>query len=101
MDRPPKICNLLEAIRKCIKEGRYRDTRHAFQRQVKRDITRSEVLHVLRTGFHEARKDKFDTAHEAWNYSIRGKTVDGKGMRVVVSFDENMMLIITAISLEG
>lgn len=57
MDRPPKMSNLLEAIRKCVEEGRYRDTRHATQRQAERNITRPEILQVLRTGFHEKKKD--------------------------------------------
>ncbi len=41
-----------------------------------------------------------DERHEAWCYAIRGKTVDKRELRVVVSFDENYLLIITAIGLE-
>ena len=56
---------------------------------------------MLRRGFHEKRKDKFDEFHNAWNYSIRGKTVDNRALRIVVSFDaETVMLIITAIVLD-
>ena len=101
MDRPPKIRNLLETIRKCLYDGRYLDTRHAFQRQGERNITRPEIVAMLRSGFHEARKDQFDEVHGAWNYAIRGKTMDARTLRVIVSFDENNMLIITAIHLEG
>lgn len=100
MDRTPKISNLLETIRKCLDEGRYLDTRHAFQRQVEREITRPEVQHVLRTGYHEAKKDRFDKDYKAWNYAIQGKTVDRRKLRVIVSFDVNNMLIITAIDLD-
>ena len=99
MDRPPKISNLMGTIRKCIEEGRYLDTRHASQRQAERDVTRPELLHALLNGYHEKRKDKFEVAYNAWNYSVRGKTVDARALRVVVSFDENNMLIITAIDL--
>lgn len=75
------------------------DTRHATERRKERQITRSEVLFVLKHGYHEKRKDTFDEFHQSWNYSVRGKTVDLREVRVVVSFDENGMLIITAIEL--
>ena len=58
------------------------------------------MLYVLRHGWHEKRKDVFDTRYQAWNYAIRGKTVDGRSFRVVVSFEEETrLLIITAIAL--
>lgn len=99
MDRAPKIHNLMETIRKCIEQGRYLDTRHATQRQAERSVTRPEYLHALLNGYHEKRKDKFEEAYNAWNYSIRGKTIDARELRIVVSFDVNNMLIITAIDL--
>ena len=99
MDRAPKISNLMETIRKCIEQGRYLDTRHATQRQAERNVTRPEYLHALLNGYHEKRKDKFEEAYSTWNYSVRGKTIDARELRIVVSFDENNMLIITAIDL--
>jgi len=99
VDRQPKISNLLETISKCIEEGRYLDTRHATQRQSERNVTRPEYLHALLNGYHEKRKDRFEEIHQAWNYSVRGKTIDGRSLRIVVSFDKNNMLIITAIDL--
>jgi len=99
MDRPPKIINLMETIRKCIEEGRYLDTRHATQRQAERNVTRPEYLHALLNGYHEKRKDKFEEVYNAWSYSIRGKTIDVRALRIIVSFDEKNMLIITAIDL--
>ena len=99
MRHPPKIESLLSVVRRCLDQGRYLDTRHAFQRQAQRDITRAEVIHVLRNGFHEKRKDKFDGTFRCWNYAIRGKTIDKKELRIIVSFDKSNMLIITAIDL--
>jgi len=60
-------------------------------------VTRVEYLYILRHGFHEKAKGKFDLAYDAWNYAIRGKTVDRRNLRVIVSFDEENMLIITVI----
>lgn len=99
MDRPTKLNNLMGTIRKCIEDGRYLDTRHATQRQTERKVTRPEYLHALLNGYHEKRKDKFEIAYSSWNYAVRGKTIDARELRIVVSFDENNMLIITAIDL--
>lgn len=74
--RPKKIENLLERIRNCINSGAYRDTFHSIERNAERNITLPEIIHVLRTGRHEKSKDHFEEAFNAWNYAIRGKTID-------------------------
>lgn len=100
--RLKKIENLLERVRNCINSGAYRDTFHAIERKAERNITLPEIIHVLRTGRHEKSKDHFEEAFNAWNYAIRGKTIDGLKLRVIVSFDkEKDLLIITAFYLEG
>lgn len=60
-----------------------------------------EYEYVLKTGWHEKRKDTYDEIeYKTWNYAIRGKTVDARELRVIVSFAEDGMLIITVIELE-
>jgi hypothetical protein len=54
----------------------------------------------LRHGYHEQRKDICNEEFDAWNYAVRGRTIDRRNIRVAVSFDENGMLIITAIDLD-
>lgn len=101
--RPPKRTEVLPAIRSALDNGRYRDMLHAQERQAERRVTRPEYLHVLRTGYHEARKDEYKAEYGAWNYSIRGKTVDGRDLRVAISFEQiktgsgETLLIITVI----
>jgi hypothetical protein len=94
-----KIARLMEHISKSLDAGRYLDTRHATDRQNERAITRPEILYVLRHGYHEKRKDRFETQYQGWNYAIRGKTIDLRELRIIVSFDKNLMLVITAIDL--
>ena len=89
----------MKVIHACIEDGRYLDTRHAWERQDERRINRPEILYVLKRGHHEKSKDKFNEFHHAWNYAVRGKTVDRRELRVIVSFDENGILIITALEL--
>ena len=95
----PKIQNLAEIVLDCIRRGNYYDTRHVVSRQAVRNINRMEVLYILKNGRHEKRKDQYQERYKAWNYAIRGRTLDKRELRVVVSFDENNMLIITAIEL--
>ena len=95
--RPAKRTQLMAQIREALDAGKYRDVVHAQDRQYERRITRPEYTYVLRNGFHEARKDEFKPEYNAWNYAIRGRTVDRRDLRIVVSFDEDGMLIITTI----
>ena len=100
--KPKKIEKLLETIRTCIRSGKYRETFHAEKRQKERKIILPEIICVLNTGRHEKSKDSFDLAFNSWNYAVRGWTLDGMELRVIVSFDaERDLLIITAFSLEG
>lgn len=99
MKTPPKVDRLLERVREALDAGRFLDTAHTTQRRAERQITRPETLYVLRHGWHEKRKDVFDPRYRAWNYAIRGKTIDGRQLRVVVSFENNVLLIVTAIAL--
>ena len=99
--RPPKHESVLALVREHLDAGTYLDTRHALERRAERQITRPEALYVLRHGRHEKRKDDFKEEYGSWTYAIRGKTVDGRELRICVSFDDEVrMLIITAIDLD-
>jgi hypothetical protein len=97
--RPKKQPNLLAQVHVCILEGCFKDTSHAIVRKRERKISLPDILYVLKTGFHEKQKDSYQDKFKAWNYAIRGKTIDDREIRVIVSFDLNGMLIITAILL--
>jgi hypothetical protein len=100
IERPKKISDLLDEVRKHLKLGKYRYSKHANERLIERKITRPEVTQVLETGHSEKAKDAFDETFLTWNYAIRGKTVDGRQLRIVVSFEIPNLLIITAIDLD-
>jgi len=100
--RPGKREKVLEIARDCVAAGRYRDTRHARDRRQERQITLMEVKHVILTGFNEKSKDEYKPEYGTWNYAIRGKTVDGRSLRVAVSFEaDGLLLIVTTIDLDG
>lgn len=97
----PKLENVLETIKECIEKDRYTLTTHALIRQQERKINFAEVIHVLKTGYEEKKKTCFDGDNNIWKYAIRGKTkIDKLDVRVIVTFDENGILIITVMYVE-
>lgn len=44
---------------------------------------------MLEVGRHEASCDRYDAAYSAWSYAVRGRTIDGRELRIVVAFDED------------
>ena len=95
--RPAKHTDALAKARKCLKSGRYYDTRHAVDQKNARAISLLEVQMIIETGFWEKRKDEYKPEYEAWSYSIRGKTIDNRDLRIIISFDKEVLLFITAI----
>lgn len=100
MKLPEKSNDLIRRIRRCLEVGRYRYTEHALQRMRDRGVIHTEVKRVLKAGYHEKRKDKFNEKEDEWNYSIRGKTIDARTLRVIISFTSSNLLIITVINLD-
>jgi len=84
---------LLRRVRSAVESGDYLDTRHATDRKNERGISRLEIEYVLKTGWHEKRKDKFDVAYSSWNYAIRGKTIDKRDLRIAITFQDKMLII--------
>ncbi len=100
--RPAKLENVLSLARARLAEGRYRDTRHATERKRERSVTLLEVRQIIEAGWSEKSKEEFKEEWQAWNYAIRGKTIDGRSLRIAVSFDDDdYLLIITAVDLES
>ncbi len=99
LKRPPKLENVLAFAKACIKKGRYVATFHAECRQLERDITLLDALHVIKTGFREIKHDQYKEEYKSWNYAVRGESLQSDPVRVIISFDEDEMLIITVINL--
>lgn len=98
MKRPPQSDKLFQKILDCLDMGRYRQSKHALERELERKISLPDV-YVLKKGYHEKRKTSFDEAFQTWKYAIRGKTIDDIDIRIIISFDETGMMIITVMHL--
>jgi len=97
--RPPKAENLLETVHQHVLADRYLDTRHATDRKNERNILRAEIRTVLLAGYHEKSRDRYDDVLKQWSYSVRGRTVDLRELRIIVALDATGTLIISAIEL--
>lgn len=93
--RPAQIEKLFQKIGDCIDSGRYRQSRHAIDQKIERNIDWPDVLYVLKHGYHEKPKTSFDEAFQAWKYAVRGRTLDEIDIRVIIAFDDDEMMIIT------
>lgn len=95
-----KTPNLLAKIKDCLDNGLYRFSQHALDRKKERFVSLPNVFEVLSNGYHEKAKDTWDEVFKTWNYAIRGKTINNEQCRIIVSFEENDLLIITVIRLD-
>ena len=100
MSRPKKKNNLMSSVKKRAESGDFVLMPHAVERRYQRSISIADIVYVLSNGWHESKKDDFREEFDEWNYSIRGKTVDNRQLRIVVSFDENNLLVVTVIHLQ-
>lgn len=85
--------DLLKKVRDHVQNGTYVLVKHAIERQTERSIKLPDVLRVLEYGRHEREKDSFDLKNQKWKYSIRGKTINGIELRVIVAFQDEMVII--------
>ena len=70
-----------------------------MQRKMERAIELQDVVYVLKNGFHETKKTVYDQEHKSWKYAIRGTTIDGDDLRIIVTFVTDDLLVITLIRL--
>ncbi|HGC5753110.1 TPA: hypothetical protein ACIZBK_002795 [Legionella pneumophila] len=113
MARPSKITTitneLFSLIENKIEAGQYIFSSHATVRGLQRDITEEEAIDMLRgrKGYSRhwnKRKDTFEplwySQESQWRYCIEGSTPDGNELRIIITFDEGLMPIITVIKLD-
>jgi hypothetical protein len=91
---------LLRRVQEALTTGQYRVLPHARQRCSERDVSALDVENVLEAGRHVSHRDRYDDHADAWSYCFEGSSVDGDPLRVVVAFDD-WMLIVTVVRLDG
>jgi hypothetical protein len=96
--------DLWSLISQKISGVRYVFLNHAKERLLDRKITDIEVLDILE---HKEKcrrnksKDSFAPGYQDWKYCIEGKSfVQQPQIRIIISFDEEFMLVVTVIRLD-
>lgn len=60
-----------------------------------------EIQEVLSSGWHNAEQDEWKDEHGSWAYAIEGETLDGRELRVPVSFVEaDDVLVVTVVDID-
>jgi hypothetical protein len=88
-----KNLDVLKKVRFHLLNGTYILAKHALQRQMQRQINLPDVLYVLEFGRHEETKDSFDVKRQAWKYAVRGRTLTKIELRIIVAFQDEMVII--------
>ena len=96
---------LFDLLVKKIKKWSYVFLKHAKKRLKDRNINDLSVLDILenKPGRRRKRnksKDKYEVGHQDWNYCIEGYNLDNLKIRIIVSFIDDLMAIITMIRLD-
>ncbi|MDP1609296.1 MAG: DUF4258 domain-containing protein [Chlamydiales bacterium] len=85
--------DILRTVKEHVQKGTYILAKHAINRQEERGVRLPDVLHVLERGRHEKDKDTFDIKNQCWKHAIRGKTINGIDLRIIVAFQQEMVII--------
>lgn len=100
---------LFALIEQKIKEKNYLFAKHAKERQKQRNISDLDVLNILegKVGYSRKRnksKDSYESGSvyekpQDWKYCIEGTDIDERKIRIILTFTDNLMPIITVINL--
>jgi len=94
---------LFKIIENAIDTCNYIFTKHGKLRSEQRKhVNELQIINILKskTKKHEVKKDYYKEGYVDWNYHITGRTIDNEKVRIVLSFDSDLMLIITVINLD-
>ncbi len=99
--RNPKLEKeeLVARVAEAVANGTYRILPHARQRCDERDVAAADIECALEMGHPVPRRDRYDAIAGDWSYCFEGCTVDDDTLRVIVAF-EDWMLVVTVIRLD-
>lgn len=97
---PPKRQEVEAEVKRLLDMHLYKEGGHAIKKMRNENVTRMEIIYILRHGGRVPRKDQRNSDGTAWKYAFEGSTVDGRRLRVVVFVEDGRVEVVTAIDLE-
>lgn len=102
--KPSKEAAVLKKAMSLHGAGKLRIHPHANERMGQRNIIEYELLQALSSARHIPAKDRFSSEHGSWEYCLQGKTLDGRPLRMGVTFEKDSktneyLLVITVIDI--
>lgn len=97
--RQPKRADVMAEVARHVDHGSLLFTRHAFESMEIDELEQDEVLEALRNGARAEQHDEYSNTHSNWSYSIHGTGLDGRSIRVAVTFRALDMVVATASAL--
>lgn len=96
--------DIIHTVQDAIEQKRYKFTYHSIERLKERNILFEEVREFLLSGeaFLERKKCSFDQKNASWKYALKGTTIEGNSIRVILSIailQHKEVIIITVINL--
>ncbi len=85
--------DVLRRVKEHVRNGTYILREHAIEMQEKRRVSLADDLRVLEYGRHESEKDIFEVKNQRWKHAIRGKTINGIDLRVIIAFHAKLAII--------
>ena len=97
--------DLIRKMKTLLGVNKLRISPHCSKRMNERNILYYEILQALSNGRHDPKRDRFNSAFKSWDYSIKGQTIDGRDLRIgitfeYVSYDSEVILVLTVIDPE-
>lgn len=96
---------LFKLLSQLVRSGSYVFKKHARDRQETRSIQDLEVLNILegKKGHRRHRnkaKDSLRADRKGWKYCLEGVNIDNNKMRIIITFEAELLLIITVMWIE-
>jgi Domain of unknown function (DUF4258) len=102
MKRKKKLENIIALAQDLMQKGAYVISEHAKLRQEERIFTIGDIKNIIKTGYHEKKKDEYKDEYADWNYAIKGKTLDEEQARICIAFiKKSCFIVVTVIRLEA
>lgn len=89
-----EVNDVKKEVLEALKNNKIAFTNHARDMMVQRGITAPDIKYALKGG-RNVQEESEQSASKGITYSIHGSSVDGDPLKVVVAFEDDMLVITT------